>query len=241
MIEINWTNFNWWQESKRKPISHFKFPKCWCFPVRKKTLLCRFAGDRSFIFSIYLLWQINLLTYLYRQQYRSYYGCVVPDPRCWKMRGLRDLLPSWMWWGTTALNVLKYPGFPTLRCYLFMQMVVATACSVFAVLWLVFSCAINKSPEPLSEMTTLLSLSSREVYLAAGFQQTKMWNQYPENNLPTCPYEIFVFFHASSNRLNDFSNMLGFSALYGNVSTSQLPAHLRRSLKVTTGLTEELQ
>lgn len=90
-------------------------------------------------------------------------------------------------------------------------------------------------------MATLLSLSSREVYLVAGFQQTKMWNQYPENNLPTCLYEIFVFFHASSKRLNDFSNMKGFSALYGNVSTTQLPAHLRESLKVTAGLTEELQ
>lgn len=176
------------------------------FSCKKESILSRFAGDRSFIFSVYLLWQTYLVT-CYKQQHKQYYVWVVPVPTCWKMRSLRDLLPCWTWWGAAALNVLQCPGFPTLKCYLFMQVVVATACSILAISWLVFSCAINKCPEPLSEMATLLSLSSSEVYLAAGFQQTKMWNQYPEKNLPTCPYEIFVFFHASSNRLNDFSNM----------------------------------
>lgn len=35
--------------------------------------------------------------------------------------------------GTATVNVLKKSGFPTLKRYLFMQIVVATACSISAI------------------------------------------------------------------------------------------------------------
>lgn len=117
------------------------------------------------------------------------------------MRSLRDLLPCWMWWGTATLNVLQCPGFPTLKCYLFMQMVVAAACSIFAISWLVFSCAINKCPEPLSEMATLLSLSSRKVYLAAGFSRPKCGI----NTLRIiCPLVLMKYLYFSMQVLTDW-------------------------------------
>lgn len=52
LIEIKWINFNWWQESNRKLISHFKFPKRCCFPVWEKTLLCLLEIGVSFAVSI---------------------------------------------------------------------------------------------------------------------------------------------------------------------------------------------